>query len=105
MPTVRVAEAKAGSGLNAAPVLTLELTDLELGGQLYAIGTNQIRMSAEGKKPGKKILGGAAVGAGIGPSVDGGEGAAVGAAVGAAGGTAVADASSGNHVSVGPGIP
>ena len=71
---------------------------------MYAIGTNQIRMSAESKKPGKKILGGAAVGAGIGAIVDGGEGAAVGA-VGAAGGTAVADASSGNHVSVGPGIP
>jgi hypothetical protein len=94
---------QSGKRVGGSARAHLELTDLELGGQVYAIGTNQIRMSAESKKPGKKILGGAAVGAGIGPSVDGGEGAAVGAVVGTAGGTAVADASSGNQVSVGPG--
>lgn len=99
----RVVEATAGSGLGKDPVLTLELTDLEVGGQVYAIATNQIRLTAEGKKPGKKILGGAALGAGIGAIVDGGDGAAVGAVVGAAGGTAAAAASGGNQVSVSAG--
>lgn len=99
----RVVEAKAGSGLGRDPVLALELTDLEVGGQVYAIATNQIRLTAEGKKPGKKILGGAALGAGIGAIVDGGDGAAVGAVVGAAGGTAAAAASGGKQVSVSAG--
>ncbi len=99
----RVAEAKSGTGMGAEPVVALELTDLEVGGQVYAIGTNQVRMTAQGKKPGRKIVGGAALGAGIGAIVDGGEGAAIGAAVGAAGGTAAAAASSGNQVSVGAG--
>jgi hypothetical protein len=87
--------------MGAAPVLALELTDLEVGGQVYAIGSNQIRMTAQAKKPGKKILGGAALGAGIGAIVDGGD--AVGAVVGAAGGTAAAAASGGNQVSVSAG--
>jgi hypothetical protein len=94
----RVVEAKSGTGLGGAPLLVLELTDIEIGSQMYALSTTQVRLAAEGKKPGKKIVGGALLGAGIGGIIEGGDGAAVGAVVGAAAGTAAAAASSGNHV-------
>jgi uncharacterized protein YcfJ len=57
-------------------------------------------VQAAGKKPkkGKKVLGGAALGAGIGGIIDGGHGAAVGAAVGTVGGMAAAAKTKGNEV-------
>jgi outer membrane lipoprotein SlyB len=76
----------------------LELTDLETGGYVFALATNPISLTADGKGPAKKIAGGALLGAGIGAALGGGEGAAVGAAAGAAGGTAVAAASNGRQV-------
>jgi hypothetical protein len=94
----RVVASKAGTGTGGAPVLSLELTELETGGLVYAIGTTPVQLGAAGKKPTKKILGGAALGAGIGAVIDGGQGAAIGAAVGALAGTAAAAASSGNQV-------
>ena len=94
----RVVEAKAGSGMGAAPLLTLELTDVEVGSHVYGLTTAQVRLTAEGKNPTKKIVGGALLGAGIGGIIEGGDGAAVGAVVGAAAGTAAAAASSGNQV-------
>jgi hypothetical protein len=94
----RVVEAKSGTGMGGAPVLVLELTDIEIGGQVYVLGTNEVRLTADGKNPAKKIAGGALLGAGIGALVEGGEGAAIGAAVGAGAGTAAAAASSGNQV-------
>lgn len=94
----RVVASKAGTGTGGAPALSLELTELETGGLVYAIGTTPVQLGAPGKKPTKKILGGAALGAGIGAVIDGGEGAAIGAAVGAVAGTAAAAASSGNQV-------
>jgi hypothetical protein len=94
----RVVEAKSGTGMGGAPVLTLELTDMEIGGQMYGLSTSQVRLTMEGKKPTKKIVGGALLGAGIGGIVEGGDGAAVGAVVGGLAGTAAASASSGNQV-------
>lgn len=99
----RVVEAKAGTGMGGEPLLAIELTDVEIGGRIYAIGTDPLRYSGEAKKAGKKIVGGAALGAGIGAIVDGGEGAAWGAGIGAVAGTAAAAKSPGNQVAVAAG--
>jgi hypothetical protein len=81
----RVVAAKAGTGTGGAPQLSLELTDVEVGGRVVPIATEPVSYTAEAKKAGKKVVGGAALGAGIGGMIDGGEGAAWGAAAGAAG--------------------
>jgi hypothetical protein len=99
----RVVEAKAGTGTGGKPVLVLELTDVEVGGRVIALATQPNSFTGEAKKAGKKILGGAALGAGIGAMIDGGSGAAIGAGVGAVTGTAAAASSPGNQVAVAAG--
>ena len=94
----RVAEAKAGTGTGGAPLLALELTDIEAGGKVLPVVTERVQAQGEAKKAGKKVLGGAALGAGIGAAIDGGEGAAWGAGVGAVAGAAAAKKSPGNQV-------
>ena len=49
------------------------------------MATEQVRLTADGKKPTKKIGGGALLGAGMGGIMEGGDGAAVGAVVGGVG--------------------
>ena len=92
----KVVEAKAGTGMGGAPSLAIELTDIEVGGRVVPVVTTRAAAEGEGKKPGKKILGGAALGAGIGAAIDGGEGSAWGA--GAVVGIAAAKKSPGNQV-------
>jgi hypothetical protein len=99
----RVVAAKAGTGTGGAPQLSLELTDVEVGGRVVPISTAPVSYTAEAKKAGKKVVGGAAVGAGIGAMIDGGEGAAWGAAAGAVAGVAAAKSSPGNQVAVAAG--
>jgi len=99
----RVVAAKAGTGTGGAPQLTLELTDVEVGGRVVALATEPVSMTAEAKKAGKKVLGAAALGAGIGGMIDGGEGAAWGAGAGAVVGVAAAKSSPGNQVAVAAG--
>jgi len=99
----RVVAAKAGTGTGGAPQLTLELTDVEVGGRVVALATEPVSMTAEAKKAGKKVLGAAALGAGIGGMIDGGEGAAWGAGAGAVVGVAAAKNSPGNQVAVAAG--
>jgi hypothetical protein len=99
----RVVAAKAGTGTGGAPQLSLELTDVEIGGRVVSISTAPLSYTAEAKKAGKKVLGGAALGAGIGGMIDGGEGAAWGAATGAVVGAAAAKSSPGNQVAVAAG--
>jgi hypothetical protein len=99
----RVVAAKAGTGTGGAPQLTLELTDVEVGGRVVALSTEPVSMTAEAKKAGKKVLGAAALGAGIGGMIDGGEGAAWGAGAGAVVGVAAAKNSPGNQVAVAAG--
>jgi hypothetical protein len=70
------------------------LTDLQVGGQVVSVKTQPISVKGEAGKGGRKIVGGAALGAGIGAIADGGEGAAVGAAIGADVGTLGAAAGS-----------
>jgi hypothetical protein len=99
----RVVEAKAGTGTGGKPSLTLELTDVEVGGHVIPLATAPVSFTGEAKKAGKKVLGGAALGAGIGGMIDGGEGAAWGAAAGAVVGIAAAKSSPGNQVAVAAG--
>jgi len=99
----RVVEATAGTGTGGKPSLTLELTDVEVGGHVVPLSTAPVSFSGEAKKAGKKVLGGAALGAGIGGMIDGGEGAAWGAAAGAVVGIAAAKSSPGNQVAVAAG--
>ena len=99
----RVIAAKAGTGTGGKPSLSLELTDIEVGGRVVALGTAPAEFSGEAKKAGKKVLGGAALGAGIGGIIDGGSGAAVGAGIGAVTGLAAAASSPGNQVAVAAG--
>ena len=94
----KVAKATAGTGMGGKPSLTIELTDVQVGGRVVPIVTTQASAEGEGKKPAKKILGGAALGAGIGAAIDGGEGAAWGAGIGAVAGTAAAAKGPGNQV-------
>jgi hypothetical protein len=99
----RVVAAKAGTGTGGAPQLTLELTDVEVGGRVVPLSTEPVSFTSEAKKAGKKVVGGAALGAGIGGMIDGGEGAAWGAAAGAVVGVAAAKSSPGNQVAVAAG--
>jgi hypothetical protein len=99
----RVVAAKAGTGTGGAPQLTVELTDIEVGGRVVALATEPLSYTAEAKKAGKKVVGGAALGAGIGGMIDGGEGAAWGAAAGAVVGVAAAKSSPGNQVAIAAG--
>jgi len=94
----RVAQAVAGTGTGTAPVLALELTDIEVAGRVVHVVTSRVQTQGEAKKAGKKVLGGAALGAGIGAAIDGGEGAAWGAGIGAVAGAAAAKKSPGNQV-------
>jgi hypothetical protein len=99
----RVVAAKAGTGTGGAPQLSLELTDVEVGGRVVPLATEPVSYTAEAKKAGKKVLGAAALGAGIGGMIDGGEGAAWGAGAGAVVGVAAAKSSPGNQVAVAAG--
>ena len=101
----KVAAAKAGTGMGGAPSLAIELTDIEVAGRVVPVVTAQTSATGEAKKPGKKILGGAALGAGIGAAIDGGEGAAWGAGAGAVVGIAAAKKSPGNQVVFAAGSP
>lgn len=99
----RVVSAKSGSGMGAEPSLAIELTDVEVGGRVVPLTTEPTKYAGEGKKAGRKIVGGAALGAGIGGIIDGGEGAAKGAGVGAIVGVAAAAKAPGNQVAVAAG--
>jgi hypothetical protein len=99
----RVVSAKAGTGTGGAPQLSVELTDIEVGGRVLSLATQPVSYTGEAKKAGRKVLGGAALGAGIGGMIDGGEGAAWGAAAGAVVGVAAAKSSPGNQVAIAAG--
>jgi hypothetical protein len=88
-----VVEARA-VGAKTAPLLALQLTGISSGGRIVPISSPVVKAEGKASKAGRKVLGGAAVGATIGAIADGGSGAAIGGAVGAAaGGVATAAAS------------
>jgi hypothetical protein len=99
----KVAAAQAGTGIGGKPSLSLQLTDIEVGGYVVPLTTDPVAFSGQGTNPAKKVVGGAALGAGIGGIIDGGSGAGVGAAIGMVTGAAAASASPGNQIAIAAG--
>jgi hypothetical protein len=98
----RLTEAKSAGRMSGGANLTLELTDIVIGGTAYPLMTTpyEVRSEGKGKKTGRRILGGAGLGALVGGIAGGGSGAAIGAVSGGALGTAVSAAKSGEQVQV-----
>jgi hypothetical protein len=98
----QLTEAKSAGRMSGGANLTLELTDIVIGGTAYPIMTTPYEMRSEGKgkKTTRRILGGTGLGAMIGGIAGGGTGAAIGAVSGAALGTAASAAKGGQQVQV-----
>lgn len=98
----RLTQAKSAGRMSGGANLTLELSDIVIGGTAYPLMTTPYEMRSEGKgkKTGRRILGGAGLGAMIGGIAGGGTGAAIGAVSGAALGTGVSAAKPGQQVQV-----
>jgi hypothetical protein len=80
--------------------LSLELTDINLGGTNFPVVTSfySIKGKGEGGNTAKKVLGGAGLGALIGGIAGGGAGAGIGALAGAGAGTIVASTKKGEQL-------
>jgi hypothetical protein len=87
-----VTEVDQGSKMKGKALLSVSLTDLQVGDKVLSIQTQPIQVQGEAGSGGKKVAGGAILGASIGAIAGGGEGAAIGAAVGAGAGGAAAAA-------------
>src|SRR5208282_5667276 len=96
-----VTESKKAGALSGSAELALTLTSLDLGGQSYALSTDQFKAKGPNKagQTTGSALGGAMLGAIIGAAAGGrgsrGMDAGIGAGAGAAAGTAASAASSG----------
>jgi len=89
-----VTEIDQGNKMKGKALLSVALTDLQVGDQVVSIKTQSLQVKGEKSSGGKKLAGGAILGATIGAIADGGQGAAIGAAVGAGVGGAAAAAGS-----------
>ncbi len=87
-----VTEVDDGSKMKGKALLSVELTDLQVGDQVVSIKTQPVQAQGQASSGGKKLAGGALLGTAIGAIAGGGEGAAIGAAVGAGAGGAAAAA-------------
>jgi len=87
----KLVRVKPNGKIAGAGKLTLELTGIQVRGQLIAIDseTYEVVGKGRGKQSAGTIGGGAATGAAIGGIAGGGAGAAIGAAAGAGGGTLI----------------
>ncbi len=95
---------KASGRVEGLAEMTLTLTEIHLGHDIYPVDTSAITIQAEGTKGrDAKVIGGAAgVGALVGGIIGGKKGAAVGAAVGGGAGTASVLTSTGQEVEFEP---
>ncbi len=91
---------KASGRVEGLAEMTLTLTEIHLGQDIYQVGTSAITIQAEGTKgDDAKVIGGATgVGALVGGIIGGKKGAAIGAAVGGGAGTARVLTSTGQEV-------
>jgi len=98
----RLVEAKESGKLTGRAELTLELTEIMIGGELQRISSGEYGLSGDsrGRDTAKKVGGGALIGAVIGAIAGGGKGAAIGAGVGAGAGTAVQVLTKGERIRV-----
>ena len=97
--TGRIVEAREAAHFKGQSLLSLELTDIQRGGQKIAVTTDAYTKqgAARGKNTATKAGGGAAFGAIIGAIAGGGKGAAIGGLAGAAAGTGVNAATRGEQ--------
>ncbi len=96
----RLAQASSAGRMKGSSQLTLELTDIVIGGTAYPLLTSviDIKGQGEGKKTAGKVVGGAGLGAAIGAIAGGGTGALIGLASGAAAGTITAGSKKGEQL-------
>jgi hypothetical protein len=95
-----VTESKKAGDLGGSAELALKLTSLDLGGQSYALDTDQFKVKGP-NKAGQTVgsaVGGGIIGTIIGCAVGRGAGCAIGAGAGLAAGTAASAASPGPGV-------
>jgi hypothetical protein len=84
----KLAQAKQAGRATGSSELTLELTDIVVGGTAYPLLTSdyQVKGSSSGKRSARRLLGGTGLGAAIGAIAgNAGMGAAIGATAGAVG--------------------
>ena len=95
-----VTEVKQPGALTGKPVLALQLTSLELGGQSYPLSTDQFKVRGPGKgdRSANNMIGGTMMGTIIGCIAGRGVGCAIGAGAGLAAGTAASAATPGPGV-------
>jgi hypothetical protein len=95
----RVVDAREAAHFKGQSLLSLELTDIQRGGQKIPLTTDAYTKqgTARGKNTATKAGGGAAFGAIIGALAGGGKGAAIGGLAGAAAGTGVNAATRGEQ--------
>src|SRR4029453_3246205 len=93
--TLEVVNVERSSNMKGRDRITFKVHSIQTESGTYPVATSQVELkgSREGKKPAKKVLGGAGIGAAIGGIFGGGTGAAIGATTG--GGTGAVIAGSG----------
>jgi hypothetical protein len=98
----RLAGASSAGKMSGSSELTLELTDIVIGGTAYPLltSTYEVKGKGEGGNTAKKVVGGAGLGALIGGLAGGGKGAGIGALAGAGAGTAVAASKKGQQLQI-----
>jgi hypothetical protein len=77
-----VTAVERGDKMKKAPSISVTLTDLQVGGHVVPIKTGPVTVQGQSGQGGRKLFGGAALGAAIGAIADGGSGAAIGAGIG-----------------------
>jgi hypothetical protein len=89
---LQAAKVEQAGKMKGSDNIVLKANAFTLGGRKYDIVTTQVesKSGSEGKKTGRKIAGGAGLGAIVGGIAGGGSGAAIGAAVGGGAGAVVA---------------
>ncbi|MBV8631889.1 MAG: hypothetical protein JOZ83_13245 [Silvibacterium sp.] len=98
----RLVSASSAGRFAGSSQLTIELTDIVIGGNAYPLltSTYEVKGSGEGKNTARDVIGGAGLGALIGGLAGGGKGAGIGALAGTAGGTALAGSKKGEQISI-----
>jgi hypothetical protein len=94
--------ASSAGRMKGSSELTLELTDIVIGGTAYPLltSTYEVKGKGEGSNTAKKVIGGAGLGALIGGIAGGGKGAGIGVLAGLAGGTAISASKKGEQLSI-----
>lgn len=98
----KLSEVKEAGRIAGRSELKLELTEIVVNGQTYALSTGEYEIAGKsrGKDTAVKVGAGAAIGAVVGAIAGGGKGAAIGAGVGAGAGTAIQVLTRGEQVRV-----